>query len=155
MNDNVFKNKYMQRALELARYASTLGEVPIGAVVVKRATGEIIGEGYNRRECDKSPIAHAEIIAINDASKKLGGWRLMGCDLYVTLEPCPMCSGAIINSRISSVYFGAYDAKAGSVSSVQEMFSFPYNHKPEVYGGIMQEECSAILTDFFEQLRKK
>ncbi len=143
----------MERAIELAKYAESIGEIPIGAVVVKKSSGEIIGEGYNRRECDKNPLAHAEIIAIDNASKKLGGWRLSGCDLYVTLEPCPMCCGAIINSRISAVYFGAYDKKAGSVFSVQEMFSLPYNHQPEAYGGIMQKECTEILTGFFNSLR--
>lgn len=149
------KNKYMARAIELANYAAQLGEIPIGAVVVNKTSGEIVGEGYNRRECDKSPIAHAEIIAIEAASKKLGGWRLIDCDLYVTLEPCPMCCGAIINSRISTVYFGAYDKKAGSVCSVQEMFSFPYNHKAEVFGGIMQQECAELLSKFFMELRNK
>jgi tRNA(adenine34) deaminase len=153
MENIILENVYMKKAIELAGYAASLGEVPIGAVIVKN--GEIVGQGYNRRECDNSPIAHAEIIAIDNASKKLGSWRLTGCDLYVTLEPCPMCCGAIINSRISSVFFGAYDQKAGSVFSVQEMFSFKYNHKPEVYGGIMQKECSKLLTDFFSDLRKK
>ena len=155
MDNIILKNEYMQRALELAECAKKLGEVPIGAVVVKRSDGQIVGEGYNRRECDKSPLAHAEIIAIDDASKRLGGWRLLGCDLYVTLEPCPMCCGAIINSRISSVFFGAYDKKAGSAYSIQEMFSFPYNHKPDVYGGIMHKECAELLSAFFEELREK
>ena len=153
MDNSILKNTYMERAIELAKYAGTLGEVPIGAVVVRKSTGEIIGEGYNRRECDKNPLAHAEIMAIDKASKKLGGWRLLGCDLYVTLEPCPMCCGAIINSRISSVFFGAYDTKAGSACSVQEVFSFPYNHKPEIYGGVMQKECSELLSLFFKELR--
>ena len=147
-------NSFMIKALELAERAGEIGEIPIGAVIIKRATGEIVGEGYNRRETDKCPTAHAEIIAINQASKALGGWRLSGCDLYVTLEPCPMCAGAIINSRIDNVYFGAYDLKAGSVCSVQNMFSLPYNHKPSYYGGIMENECKNLLQDFFKKLRK-
>lgn len=146
---------FMERAIELAKIAGGMGEVPVGAVVVKRSTGEILGEGYNRRECDKNPLAHAEIMAIYEAAKALGGWRLSGCDLYVTLEPCPMCAGAIINSRISNVYFGAFDSKAGSVCSVQEMFRFPYNHSPEWYGGILEEECKKLLSDFFAGLRNK
>lgn len=156
MNDMAFqKNPYMLRALELAEEAAALGEVPVGAVVVRRDTGEIVGEGMNRRECDKNPLAHAEILAIEAAAKKLFGWRLSGCDLYVTLEPCPMCAGAIINARIQTVYFGAYDKKAGSVYSVQEMFLLPYNHRPEVFGGVMQAECAGVLSRFFEGLRTK
>lgn len=144
---------YMQRALELAQKAAELGEVPVGAVVVRKRDGKIVGEGYNLRECDKNPLAHAEIIAINEASKNLGGWRLIDCELYVTLEPCPMCCGAIINSRVERVVFGAYDKKAGSCCSVTEMFELPYNHKPELVGGVMQEECSKALSDFFKALR--
>lgn len=145
--------KFMKKALELARSAAEIGEVPVGAVVVKRSTGEIVGMGINRRETEKSPLAHAEIEAINEASRKLGGWRLFGCDLYVTLEPCPMCAGAIINSRIDNVYFGAYDKKAGSCGSVVNLFDLPYNHFPDVNGGVMLEECSAVLSDFFKSLR--
>lgn len=151
-------NKFMQRAIELAEKAYSLGEVPIGAVVVSRRNsrqGEIVGEGFNNREFKNNPLGHAEIIAIQNASIALNDWRLSGCDLYVTLEPCPMCCGAVINSRIERLYFGAFDEKAGSVYSVQEMFRFPYNHKPEVYAGIMQDECSIILSDFFRNLRKK
>ncbi len=148
-------NEYMKRALELARKAFEEGEVPVGAVVVKDSTGEIIGEGRNRREGSKNALAHAELIAIDEACRALGGWRLPGCSLYVTLEPCPMCCGGIINSRINRVYFGAYDSKSGSAESVQRMFSLPYNHRPEVYGGIMEEECSAILSEFFAKLREK
>lgn len=148
-------NDFMKRALELAKLAAEEGEVPVGAVVVKKSTGEIIGEGRNMREYKKNALAHAEIIAINQACKKLGGWRLPQCAIYVTLEPCPMCCGAIINSRIDDVYFGAYDFKAGSAESVQKMFCLPYNHKPNVYGGIMENECSLLLKDFFRELRKK
>lgn len=151
-------NKFMQRAIELAGKAYSVGEVPIGAVVVSRRKnrfGEIVGEGFNNRESGNNPVGHAEIIAIQKASITLNDWRLSGCDLYVTLEPCPMCCGAVINSRIERLYFGAFDEKAGSVYSVQEMFRFPYNHKPEIYAGIMEDECSVILSDFFRKLRKK
>lgn len=147
------ENRYMKRALELAREAFSEGEVPVGAVVVKKTTGEIVGEGRNRRETAKNALAHAEIEAIDAACRALGGWRLPECALYVTLEPCPMCCGAIINSRIDNVYFGAYDKKSGSAQSVQRMFELPYNYRPEVMGGIMEEECSAILTEFFKELR--
>ena len=147
--------KYMQRALELAQMAFDEGEVPVGAVVVKKTTGEIVGEGRNMRETAKNALAHAEIMAIDAACKKLGGWRLPDCAIYVTLEPCPMCCGAIINSRIDNVYFGAYDVKSGSAVSVQKMFELPYNYRPEVTGGIMEKECADILSDFFRQLRIK
>ncbi|MBR5121097.1 MAG: tRNA adenosine(34) deaminase TadA [Oscillospiraceae bacterium] len=148
-------NEYMQMALELAEKASALGEAPIGAVVVKKSTGEVVGKGYNLRETQKSPLAHAEIMAIDEASRKLGGWRLIDCEIFVTLEPCPMCAGAIINSRLERVVFGAFDAKAGSTGSVINLFDLPYNHKPEVVSGVMQEECSKILSDFFKNLRNK
>lgn len=147
------ENKYMKRALELAKEAFAEGEVPVGAVVVKKTTGEIVGEGKNRRETAKNALAHAEIEAIDMACRTLGGWRLPECALYVTLEPCPMCCGAIINSRIDNVYFGAYDKKSGSAQSVQRMFELPYNYRPEVIGGMMEEECSGILSDFFRELR--
>ena len=145
----------MLRALELARLAADEGEVPVGAVVVKKTTGEIIGEGRNMRERAKNALAHAEIIAIDQACRRLGGWRLPECAIYITLEPCPMCCGAIINSRIDDVIFGAYDPKSGSAVSVQKMFGLPYNYRPEVTGGVMEEECSAILSEFFRQLREK
>lgn len=145
----------MKRALELAEISANEGEVPVGAVIVKKSTGEIIGEGRNMRESGKNALAHAEIIAINQACHNLNGWRLPDCALYVTLEPCPMCCGAIINSRIDDVYFGAYDFKAGSAESVQNMFNLPYNHKPSVYGGIMEHDCSGILKEFFRKLREK
>lgn len=147
--------QYMSRALELAKKAAKMGEVPVGAVVVKRSSGEIVGEGYNLRESDKSPLAHAEIIAINEASRRLGGWRLIDCELYVTLEPCPMCCGAIINSRVERVVFGAYDKKAGSCGSVIDLFELPYNHRPQVTSGVLGEECSAILSEFFKTLRAR
>ena len=148
-------DKYMSRALELAREAFDEGEVPVGAVVVKKTTGEIVGEGRNMREKAKNALAHAEIMAIDEACRTLGGWRLPECAIYVTLEPCPMCCGAIINSRIDNVIFGAYDVKSGSAVSVQKMFELSYNYRPEVTGGVMEEECSAILSEFFRQLREK
>lgn len=146
--------KYMLRALELAREAAAEGEVPVGAVVVKKTTGEIVGEGRNRRETAKNALAHAEVIAIDMACRTLGGWRLPECAIYVTLEPCPMCCGAIINSRIDDVIFGAYDPKSGSAESVQRMFDLPYNYRPTVTGGVMQEECAAVLSEFFKSLRE-
>lgn len=146
--------EYMREAIELAKAAASLGETPVGAVVVKKSSGEIVGRGYNRRESDKSPLAHAEIIALDEASRTLGGWRVIGCDLYVTLEPCPMCAGAIINSRIERVIYGAKDYKAGSVESVQKMFELGYNHKPEVVSGVLEGECAALLSDFFKELRQ-
>ena len=146
---------YMEEALKLAEEAAAEGEVPVGAVIVKKTTGEIVGRGRNRRELAKNALAHAEIEAVDEACQTLGGWRLPECAIYVTLEPCPMCCGAIINSRIDDVYFGAYDKKSGSVVSVQNMFDMPYNHKPQAEGGIMQEECSHILSEFFARLRQK
>ncbi len=149
------KEVYMRRALVLAEKAAALGEVPVGAVIVRKTTGEIVGEGYNRRETDRHALAHAEIAAIDAACRRLGGWRLPDCALYVTLEPCPMCSGAIIQARIDEVYFGAYDPKSGAACSVERMFELPYNYSPVVEGGILQEECSGILTAFFRELRRK
>ncbi|MBR1739950.1 MAG: tRNA adenosine(34) deaminase TadA [Ruminococcus sp.] len=148
------EERYMSKALQLAEIAAEQGEVPVGAVVVKRSTGEIIGRGFNRREYGRSPLTHAEIIAIDEASRRLGGWRLIDCELYVTLEPCPMCAGAVINSRIERVIFGASDPKAGSCGSVVDLFSLPYNHKPEVIGGVSRERCGEVLSEFFRQLRE-
>lgn len=148
-------NEYMKIALELAGQAAEIDEVPVGAIVVKKSTGEIVGRGFNRRETDKNPLAHAEIAAIKEASETLGGWRLIDCEMYVTLEPCPMCCGAIINSRIERVVFGANDHKSGSAESVINMFELPYNHKPEIVSGVMKDECSAVLSKFFAKLRKK
>lgn len=143
--------KFMQRAIELAKIAGGMGEVPVGAVVVKN--GEIIGEGYNMRELKQNPLSHAEIEAINNAAKNLGCWRLEDCELYVTLEPCPMCTGAVINARIKTVIFGAYDKNAGSMDSVINLCDYPYNHKVEVYGGICEDQCKEILQNFFQNLR--
>ena len=141
----------MNLALSLAREAAAEGEVPVGAVVVRN--DDVVGMGRNRREKGKNALAHAEIEAINEACQKLGGWRLHECDLFVTLEPCPMCTGAIINARIRRVVFGAYDKKAGSCGSVINLFELPYNHKPLVEGGFMEKECGVILTEFFKTLR--
>lgn len=145
----------MQRALELADEAAALEEVPVGAVIVHKPTGRIIGEGYNRRETDRSPLAHAEIIAIDQASRTLGGWRLLDSVLYVTLEPCPMCAGAILHARLDQVVFGTRDPKGGAVRSMEEMFALPYHWKPEVYEGLLQAECAGKLTNFFRMLRAK
>lgn len=143
----------MTEALRLAREAADEGEVPVGAVVV--CAGKIVGRGRNRREKGKNALAHAELEAIDEACRSLGGWRLWQCELYVTLEPCPMCTGAIINSRIKRLVYGADDYKAGSCGSVVNLFDLPYNHKPEVTGGFMQEECAAELTAFFKKLREE
>ena len=143
--------KYMKEAMKQAKKAYKLGEVPIGCVIVHE--GQIIGRGYNRRNTDKNTLAHAEITAINRASKVIGDWRLEDCTLYVTLEPCPMCAGAIINSRIKRVVFGASDPKAGAFGSVVNLNSLPFNHKPEIESGVLCHDCSAILTDFFKELR--
>ena len=147
------QEKYMKAALRLAHMAADEGEVPVGAVVV--CEGKIVGRGRNRRETKKDALHHAEIEAIGKACKKLGGWRLHKCDLYVTLEPCPMCAGAIINSRIKTVYYGAPDPKAGSCGTLVNLFELPYNHKPAVVSGVMEEECAAVLRDFFRALRQR
>ena len=143
--------EYMQIALQLAQEAAEMGEVPVGAVVVK--DDAIIGRGLNRRETEGNSLAHAEIEAINQACDALGGWQLTDCTLYVTLEPCPMCAGAIINSRISRVVFGAANIKAGSCGSIVNLFSLPYNHKPILNGGVLETECQQVLKEFFKALR--
>lgn len=145
--------KMMRRALELARLAALEGEVPVGAVVARG--DEIIAEGRNRREARKNALCHAEIEAIDAACRALHGWRLWECDLYVTLEPCPMCTGAILNARISRVVFGAGDPKAGSCGSIVNLFDLPYNHHPQLVSGVLREECSEVLTEFFQRLRDK
>lgn len=147
------KLDFMKYALNLARLSADEGEVPVGAIVV--CDGKIVGEGRNRRETVKNALHHAEIEAINDACKNLGGWRLWKCDMYVTLEPCPMCAGAIINSRIKNVYFGASDEKNGAVVSAARLFDMNFTHKPLYEGGIMGEECAEILSSFFKNLRKQ
>ena len=149
MNNHI---QYMKEALKEAKKAAEKLEVPVGAVIVHK--DKIIAKGRNRRETSKNALFHAEIEAINNACKKLNSWRLLDCTLYVTLEPCPMCAGAIINSRISEVVYGAIDPKAGSCGSVTDLFSLPYNHKPIITGGILKDECAKILTEFFKNLRK-
>ena len=141
----------MKTALCEAKKAAKSGEVPVGAVIVK--DGKVIATGRNMREEKQNALSHAEIEAINNACKVLGSWRLDGCEMYVTLEPCPMCAGAIINARIKTLVFGAYDKTAGSVDSVVNLCDYPYNHKPEVYGGICEDECLAVLKEFFSNLR--
>lgn len=144
---------YMREALALAKEAGKLGEVPVGAVAVW--DGEIVGRGMNLREKEKNALYHAEICAINEACKKLGGWRLWKCDLYVTLEPCPMCAGAIINSRVRRVVYGAKDMKNGACGSNVNLFDIPNSYKPEITSGVLEGECSKLLSDFFSGLRNK
>lgn len=143
--------RMMERALKLAQDAFDDGEVPVGAVIVRK--GEIVGEGRNRREKGKNALYHAELEAIDNACKHLGGWRLWECELYVTLEPCPMCAGAIVNARIPQVYFGAYDPKNGCCGSVADVLNLPLAFHPAYQGGVMQEKCSGILSEFFKRLR--
>ena len=150
MNDDI---KFMQQALDLARMAAAEGEVPVGALVVR--DGEVIGVGRNRREAYGNALAHAELEAINAACQRLGGWQLVGCTLYVTLEPCPMCAGAIINSRIERVVQGAMNPKAGSCGSLVNLFDIAYNHHPVVVSGVCAEESSSLLKSFFHSLRNK
>ena len=144
--------KFMELALLEAKKAFAIDETPVGAVIVR--DGKVIAKAFNKRETKKNALCHAEIIAINKACKKLGGWRLLDCDMYVTLEPCPMCMGAIIASRIENVYFGAYDKKAGALGSVCNL-SDMFPHKVAFLGGVMESECSEILTRFFKELRKR
>ena len=143
--------EFMDQALALAAEAAAEGEVPVGCVIVRG--DEIVGRGRNRREGDKSALAHAEIEAISEACRNLGGWRLWECTMYVTLEPCPMCAGAIINARIPRVVYGASDAKCGAVRSVCSLFDQAFNHHPAVECGIREEESAALLTEFFQNLR--
>lgn len=146
------QEKYMKQAIREARKAYALGEVPIGCVIVNE--GKIIGRGYNRRNTDKSTLSHAEITAIKKASKKMGDWRLEGCALYVTLEPCQMCAGAIVQARIDEVVMGSMNPKAGCGGSILNLLEMPeFNHQVKVTRGIMEEECSQMLTNFFKELR--
>lgn len=143
---------YMKEAIAEAEAAATRGEVPIGCVIVH--DGRIIARAGNARETDKNALRHAELTAIDEACRVRGGWRLFGCTLYVTLEPCPMCAGAIVNSRIDRVVYGAKDAKAGAFGSVLNMSSYPLNHKPKVTSGVLERECADLLSLFFAKLRK-
>ena len=143
--------KFMQEALLLAQEAAEEGEVPVGCVIVKGE--QIVGRGRNRRETVKNALSHAEIEAINDACRTLGGWRLWESTLYVPLEPCPMCAGAIVNARIPRVVYGAKDRKCGACGSVCDLFSMEFNHHPTVQAGVLEQESSALLTEFFKDLR--
>ena len=147
------REDYMRRALALARQAAAAGDVPVGAVIAD-AGGNIIGEGRNRREELGSAVCHAEIEAIGQACRALGTWRLDGCTLYVTLEPCPMCAGAVINARIPVLVYGAKEPLTGSCGSVLNLFEERYGHRPAVYGGVLAEECAAALRSFFAALRE-
>lgn len=152
-NRNENHKEYMRKALQLARKAYALEEVPIGAVVVYE--GKIIGQGFNQRNSQKNPLAHAEIQAIHEASQYMGDWRLEDCQMYITLEPCPMCAGAIIQARIPQVILGAANPKAGCGGSILNLLQEPrFNHQAQVTWGILQEEASALLKDFFKRLRK-
>ena len=143
--------EFMKKALELAKIAAENGDVPVGCVIVR--DGKIIAEGYNRRQTDKNAVSHAETEAISSACRLLGGWRLPGCSIYVTLEPCPMCAGAIINARIPEVYIAARDSKSGAFGSVLNLRNYPLNHKPDLHFGIMETESVNLLRDFFRKLR--
>lgn len=142
---------YMDAALQLAKEAALEGEVPVGCVIVR--DGQIVGRGRNRREAGKTALGHAELEAINEACKALGGWRLWECTLYVTLEPCPMCAGAIVNARIPRVVYGASDKKCGACGSVCDLFSMAFNHHPSVTAGVGEAESAALLQNFFQNLR--
>ena len=142
----------MREALRLAERAAKRDEVPVGAVILRN--GKIIAKGYNLRETKRSPLAHAEIVAISKAAHKLRGWRLTGCTLYVTLEPCPMCAGAIVNARIDEVVFGAYDPKAGAMGTLYNLAEGKLNHSPRVTGGVLEAECASVLRQYFASKRK-
>ena len=146
-------NKYMKMALKQAKKASKKNEVPIGAIIVR--DGKVIAKAHNYREKSKRATAHAEIMVIEQANKALKSWRLDSCVMYVTIEPCPMCAGAIIQSRIKQVVYGAKDIKAGSHDSVVNLFDKTYNHKVNVINGVMEKECAEIITSFFKRLRSK
>ncbi|MBE6976684.1 MAG: nucleoside deaminase [Ruminococcaceae bacterium] len=143
--------QFMEEALALAREAAAEGEVPVGCVIVCK--GQVVGRGRNHRETEKTALGHAEIQAIDEACRTLGGWRLWECTLYVTLEPCPMCAGAIINARIPRVVFGASDGKYGACGSVCDLFSMDFNHRPQVEKGVLEEEAAALMQEFFQNLR--
>lgn len=148
------KEKYMRQAMKLARKAAELGEVPIGCVIEYQ--GKIIGRGYNRRKTDKNTLAHAEIIAIRKACKNMGDWRLEDCTLYVTLEPCQMCAGAIVQARVKKVVIGCMNPKAGCAGSILNVLQMEeFNHQVEIERGVLEEECSTMLTEFFKSLRRK
>ena len=146
--------EFMRAALELARLAADMGEIPVGAIVVDSNSGEVIAGAHNLRENNKLATSHAEILAIEEACRKRGGWRLHGCTLYVTLEPCPMCAGAIVNSRIDRVVWGADDMVAGCCGSVINFNSYPFNHSFATTSGVCEEECKELLQEFFKTKRR-
>ncbi|MFR8805960.1 MAG: tRNA adenosine(34) deaminase TadA [Lactobacillus iners] len=149
------KEKIMKLAFLEADKAEQQGEIPIGAVIVD-AEGNLIGRGYNRRELDEDATRHAEIIAIQEACKNLNSWRLIDCSLFVTLEPCPMCAGAIINARLKNVYYGAFDPKSGACGSVVDLFAFTkFNHHPQIFGGLYREQAAQQLKKFFKNIRQQ
>lgn len=145
--------EYMKTALSEAEKALLLGEVPVGAVIVRN--GKIIAKAHNTRESEKNALHHAEVKAIDSACRQLGGWRLHECDIFVTLEPCVMCAGAIVNARINRVFYGARDEKAGGFGTILDVSQYPLNHKPTAIGGIMEGEASRLLSEFFSRLRKR
>jgi tRNA(adenine34) deaminase len=154
MVKNMNDEYYMGLAIEEARKAEALGEVPIGAVIVR--DGQVVGRGYNLRETTKDPLAHAELLAIKEASKTMGGWRLIGATLYVTLEPCPMCAGAIVQARLPKIVYGAMDPKAGCAGSLMNLLQEErFNHQVEMMQGVREEECSELLKNFFRSLRER
>ncbi len=146
------REKYMTMALDLAREAAAVGEIPVGCIIADK-NGKIIGRGRNTRQESRSALGHAELTAIDEACRNLGDWRLEGCTIFITLEPCPMCAGAIINARIPIVVFGAREENFGSCGSVIDLFSERYGHSPAVYGGILEADCAGLLRDFFRAKR--
>ena len=146
---------YMKLAMEQAQIAADKGEVPVGAVIIRSDSGEVVAVGHNTRETSKNALCHAELDAINNCCQKLGGWRLPRCTMYVTLEPCPMCAGAIINTRIPRVVIGATDPKVGAMGGVMNLTEYPWNHHPETVFGVLEEVCSGILKAFFKDLREQ
>ncbi|MDD3193779.1 MAG: nucleoside deaminase [Oscillospiraceae bacterium] len=151
MKQDTLHERYMRFALEEAEKAGRQGEIPVGAVVVR--DGQLLGRGHNLREANASAVAHAEILAIEDACRRCGSWRLAGCDLYVTLEPCVMCAGAILNSRITRVFYGAPDPQEGAVCGMLRLFDLPYANRPDYEGGVLAGDCAALLAEFFADRR--
>ncbi len=145
--------KFMSAAIDMAKKAARKDEVPVGAVIVRN--NKIIAKACNLRENKKNPLAHAELLAINKAAKRMKGWRLLGCTLYVTLEPCSMCAGAIINARVEEVVFGAYDPKGGAMGSLYNLAEGKLNHMPRITGGILRDECALLLTTYFKSKRRR
>lgn len=148
----LFDEEMMLLAIEQAKIAASLGEIPVGAVITD-SDGNVVSEGYNTRESEKDPLGHAEISAIKKAASRLGKWRLSDCTIYVTLEPCPMCAGAIMNARIKRIVYGAFDEKGGAVSSVFNIFDLPFGYNPMIRSRILEEECGSLIKEFFGKLR--